>query len=204
MLKNKNFTNINITVTDSQEKVYNDIQNIDILFLDIGFENSDVDGIEFAEKLREKNRNFYLVFLTGHYRYMHVSFLHKTYDYLLKPITSSVLNEFTNRLVNEFSAEKSIFLRLNKSLMIKLDSIYYIEKVGNKCEINTDKGSFPITSTLQKLHDKLPLNFVKSHKSFIINVDKIDLINKRKNQVILSNNKTCPVNASFSLEEITS
>ena len=72
-------------VTTNQQDIYTKISNreIDILFLDINFENG-MNGIEFAKELRKVNKKFKLVFITSHFEYAMLAFSCKTFDYILK------------------------------------------------------------------------------------------------------------------------
>ena len=60
-----------IIATDNQEDIIIPIKEkkIDILFLDVEFDNSQINGIEFAKKLRKYNKDFYLIFLSAHQRF---------------------------------------------------------------------------------------------------------------------------------------
>lgn len=190
-------------VTDDQNVIYTAIEHneIDILILDIVFKNNQKNGLEFANELRKINRDFYLVFLTAHLRYMHLSFLSKTFDFLVKPINKNVIDGFVDRLIDEFSVKNSKFLQLNKGLIIKIDSIVYIEKIKNKSYIYTTSGTYSSTITLDKLLDTLPDNFLKCYRSYIANKKFISTINRKKNVVIFENGLTCPINSNFKLEE---
>ena len=88
-------------ITDDQNLVYDEMKNgnIDILFLDIDFQNGGKNGVEFANELRMFNKEFYLVFLTAHFEYSLLSFKCKTYDYILKPITNNIPNKFPLHIV---------------------------------------------------------------------------------------------------------
>ena len=69
----------------------------------------------------------------------------------------------------------------------------YIEKVqdNQKCVINTTNGDqVEIMSTITELTDKLGPNFFQSHKSCIINIDKIKKINYVDNTITFINNES--------------
>lgn len=126
-------------ITDDQKKIFDAIykKQIDILFLDVDFKNSGKNGIDFAKDLREVNHDFYLIFLTAHQRYMHVSFIVKVFDFLVKPINRSIFEDLVKRLKEEFAYDKQIFLHLNKWESIRTNDILYIEKMGGKSIIVT-------------------------------------------------------------------
>lgn len=186
-------------VTDKQDKIYEMVKNkeIDVLILDIDFGKNKTNGIEFAKKLRELNKDFYLVFLSAYSRYMSISFLDKTFDYLLKPINSEVISDFVNRLKEDISENKKIFLKVNKSLLIRTDQILYIEKQGNKAIIYTNIANYNMFGSLNEILDKLPKNFKKCHRSYIINEDKIITIDKKNSLAYLGKNICCPLNMHY-------
>lgn len=192
-------------VTDSQDVIYDAIKKneIDLLILDIDFKNRGKNGIEFANELRKMNKDFYLVFLTAHLRYMHLSFVTKTFDFLVKPVSKNLIESFVDRLIEEFTVKNSKFLQLNKSIAIKIDSIVYIEKIKNKSYIYVlpGKTTYSCTITLEKLLDALPDNFVKCHRSYIANRTFISAIDNKKSMIIFENGLTCPTNSHFRLEE---
>ena len=60
--------------------------------------------------------------------------------------------------------------------MIKIDipSIYLVEAKGDYIFVKTEDKNYTVHSTLKKIEEKLPDNlFLKVHRSYIINTDKI-------------------------------
>ena len=74
-----------------------------------------------------------------------------------------------------------------------------MEKSINRTIITTTNGKISCTKTLDKMQDFLPDNFVRCHRSFIINKDKIISIDKKEKEVILENNLSCPINSKFEI-----
>ena len=126
-------------ITDNQKEVFDEIyrKNLDILFLDVDFKGNGKNGIEFAQDLRSVNKDFYLIFLTAHQRYIQISLITKVFDYLVKPINRYVIEDLVKRIKDEFSYDKKIFLHVNKWISIRTNDILYIEKIGNKSIIVT-------------------------------------------------------------------
>lgn len=188
-------------ITEKQEEILNAIRNkeIDILFLDVDFKNGGKNGIDFAKDLREINKDFYLIFLTGHQRYMHLSFIVKVFDYLVKPINKSIIEYLVSRIKKEFTYNKKIFLHLNKWEAVRTDDILYIERSGNKSVIVTESENFSSSKSLESLLNELPIFFRKCHRSYIVNDTKITSLDKKKGYVYFSKNISCPVNSQFEL-----
>lgn len=190
------------TLTDDQDKIYELIKNneLDVLILDIDFGNNKRNGLELAHELRKINKDFYLVFLSAHPRYMHVSFINKTFDYLVKPIHPNAIADFVLRLKDEFQQNKKMFLHINKSLSVRTDDIFYIEKQGNKALIYTSSAIYTmINNSLDRLLDILPKNFRKCHRSYVINEDKILSIDKKNGNTCLGKDIYCPINIKYLL-----
>ena len=186
-------------VTDDQNKIYDLInkKELDVLILDIDFGNGKKNGMDFAHDLRKMNKDFYLVFLSAHPRYMHVSFVNKTFDYLVKPIHPNAISDFIIRIKEEFAQSKKTFLHVNKSLSIRVDDIFYIEKQGNKACIHTSNSIYSMTGSLDYILDLLPDNFKKCHRAYVINEDKVLSIDKRNTRVCLGKDIYCPINMQY-------
>lgn len=186
-------------VSDNQKEIFDQIylRNIDILFLDIDFKKSGKNGIEFAKDLRKINKDFYLVFLSAHQRYIHVSLITKVFDFLVKPINREILSELVIRLKDEFTTNNSLFLHLNKWNFVRTDDILYIEKSGKKSLVVTREFSYPTTKNLNTLLEELPRNFARCHKSYILNKNKVISIDKKSGLAIFGKNISCPVNSQF-------
>ena len=92
-----------------------------------------------------------------------------------------------------------MFIKINKWYSIKSDEIIYMEKSINRTNITTSKGVISCTKTLEKMQESLPKNFIRCHRSFIVNKDKIISIDRKKKQLYLENNMCCPINDKFDI-----
>lgn len=188
-------------ISDNQKEIFDAIykKEIDILFLDVDFKTNGKNGIDFAKDLREVNKDFYLIFLTAHQRYMHVSFIVKVFDYLVKPINKNILEDLVSRIKEEFTYDKKIFLHLNKWESVRTNDILYIEKCGNKSIIVTRSEKYSTLKTLDTLLNELPIFFRKCHRSYIVNENKILRLDKKSGYVYFTKDIFCPVNSQFSI-----
>lgn len=186
-------------ITSSQKEIYDAIycNKLDILFLDIDFKANGKNGIEFAKDLREINRTFYLIFLSAHQRYVHLSFVVKVYDYLFKPINREIIEDLVHRLKKDYSQDKNVFLRLTKWKSVKMNSILYIERLGNKSYVITETNEEMTTKSLDTLLEDLTSNFKRCHRSYIVNTEQILGIDRKKGIITLPNNHSCSINSHF-------
>lgn len=162
---------------------------VHVLLLDIELK-SKLTGIEIANIIRKKNKNLYLIFTTGHLEYGLIAYQCKTFDYLSKPITLERLESTIFRLFEDISSKPKNFLKIeNKNTVINLDSVKYIQKDGMKLTFYTDNREYKIYSSFKKISESLPDNFIRCHKSYIINVDKITNIQTNANLVLFEHGK---------------
>lgn len=161
-------------------------QNPDLAFLDI--ELPDMKGIELAEKLRDIKPDMAIVFITAHQEYSLDAFKLYASDYILKPIDEERVKSTFLRIYkmleiskksNTSSYTKPSRISINlgdERIFIKLNEIFYIERSGRHTLISCTNGKFKTRQTLQELEKYLGKMFFRSHKSFIINTDRIEKI----------------------------
>lgn len=179
--------------------VINYIENnkVDVLILDINLK-SETTGCDIAEIVRKKNKNIYIIFTTGHLEYALLAYKYKTFDYLPKPILEERLEETILRLMDDIKSTPSKFIRLNNNkTIINQDEINYIKKDGMKLVFCTNNRTYETYSSFNKIQDCLPDNFMRCHKSFIVNLKNISNINSNKNTILFAPNDSCSIGAKY-------
>ena len=161
--------------------------SIDVLLIDIELKYK-LTGIEIAKKIRDINKNCYIIFTTGHLEYGLIAYKCKTFDFLPKPITLERLEETIIRLFDDIKGNYKKFIRLdNKNTIIDQQQIDYIKRDGMKIVFHTNSRDYQIYSSFNKLQDILPDNFVRCHKSFIANVDNVTKVEPVSNLIYFDN-----------------
>lgn len=185
--------------TDNADKIleYVKLNKTDVVILDINLK-SNKTGLEIAEEIRAQNKDIYIIFLTGHLEYALVAYKYKTFDYIPKPITQERLELTINRLFNDIYSKPKKYIRLdNKNTIIDEAEVNYIKRDGMKLVFNTNCRNYEIYSSFNKIQDKLPENFVRCHKSYIINVDKISNVEPIRNRVFFNDNNFCDIGPKY-------
>lgn len=173
--------------------------NVHVLLMDIDLK-SNINGIELVNKIRKRNKSMYIIFTTAHLEYGILAYKCKTFDFLPKPITYERLEETIYRIFDDAYNSPKQFLKLdNKNTFITEDSVYFIRKEGMKLVFNTKSREYEIYSSFNNISDSLPNNFVRCHKSFIVNIDNITDINYKTNTVYLDNNPNihCSIGSKY-------
>lgn len=189
----------------------------DLLFLDI--EMPKLNGLEILELLDEPPQ---VIFTTAYQEYAVKAFELSAIDYLLKPFS---LERFKQAVDKALSTRKSAVLNLRKKLpelqslknkqqnldrivvkerenvyVIPVSEIFYFEAQGDYVMIHTEERKYLKLISLRSLIENLsPQQFVRVHRSFIVNVSEISKIGnytKDSHQIILSNGKKIKISRS--------
>ncbi|RZK58337.1 MAG: response regulator transcription factor [Pedobacter sp.] len=175
--------------------------SVDLLLLDI--EMPEMDGIELAKSLGQKQPM--IIFTTAKRDYAVDAFDLKVVDFITKPISPS-------RFLQSIEKAKEIFQQKNEKLAqqpddflfirdsntvrrINVNDILFLEAKGDYVKISVRDKHYHIHSSLKSVEDKLPKHiFLRVHRSFIINVSKIDTI---EGGTLIINGNFVPVSDSF-------
>jgi DNA-binding LytR/AlgR family response regulator len=181
---------------------------VDLLFLDINM--PDITGIQLLKSLSNAPM---VIFTTAHTEYAVESYNLNAVDYLLKPIEferfmkavmktrslfeSAVANKDLNT-VQEIK-ENIIFIKSGtKTHRIELDSILYIEGMGNYVSFILIDKKITAYMSMPEVIELLPsLHFQRIHKSYIISLKQIDTI--EVHQVKIKDN-VIPIGQTFRSE----
>lgn len=162
-------------------------QQVDLLFLDI--ELPVLRGTDFFKNLINKPK---VIFTTAYRDYALDGFDLNAVDYLLKPITfgrffkaiEKFLQLQSNRQPKQIPVETStrddfIFIRKDrKQVKVFFDEILYIESVKDYIKIHFKDGNHMIKHSITSFHEQLNHRFLRTHRSYIVNQDKITAYTK--------------------------
>ncbi len=106
-------------------------------------------------------------------------------SYLTKPVDQNELGAAVNSILNRKGIaipknKKEIFLKSGGDyIRIKLDSILYVQSLGDYIVIKTQKEKIKLLYSLKEIELELPKeNFCRIHKSYLIRLDKIQTLRK--------------------------
>lgn len=152
-----------------------------IYILDIEIENS-TSGIDIARKIRQKDWNSIIIMVTSHsdltYEVLKAQIM--VLDFISKYDNCKENLEKALKLAIEKIDNKKVvvFEISNISHRIYLDDIVYIEKdtVDRKCIIKTTYNEIVVNKSMTEMIDMLDDRFFLSHRSCLINLEKIESV----------------------------
>lgn len=176
---------------------------IDLVFLDI--EMPQLNGVEFAKIIPSSTR---IIFTTAYDRYAIQGFKVNALDYLLKPIsyedffgaaTKAMRNLQCNASEKGYSNDYIIVKSEYRLVQIPTSDILFIEGLKDYVKIYTvnEQKSIMTLMNMKTLEQSLPSSFMRVHRSFIVNTNKIKIIERNR---IVFGDKYIPISDSYKQE----
>ncbi len=181
---------------------------VDAIFCDINM--PDLNGMDFVKSLTTPPL---IVFTTAYAEYAVEGFKVAAVDYLLKPFGLQDFQRAANRLQERLAPPSSllappssllsplssknanvVFLKSDyRIIKVAINDIRYIEAMSEYLKVHLRNEQKPITTLLsmKKIEERLPHNFMRIHRSYIVNLDDIREVNK--NRVILDADTYLPI-----------
>ena len=185
---------IEITVYRSGEEVLEAALDANILFMDIQLDGK-LNGVETAKLLREKRYNQKLVFMTSFSEYALEGYKVEAMDYLLKPVSYEDIRLCMEKLVKYLSSGYYLCRMKEATIRIPYNKIKYCFSALHNVEFFTDDGIYHQAGSLEKLKSVLPPQFIRCHRTAIINLNHV--IGIKGNQVFMSDGETVPVSGTY-------
>lgn len=180
-------------------------QEVDVIFIDINM--PDLNGLDFVRSLQ---RPPMVVFTTAYQEYALEGYKVDAIDYLLKPFGMGDVLRAADKVKRQYDLlhtvsvstvdeDDALFLKTEyKVVRVLVSHIIYIEGMSEYLRIHVADQSKPIIVLLsmKKMGERLAdTDFMRIHKSYIINLHHIAEINRSR--VVLDNGAEIPVGDSY-------
>ncbi|MCB2289740.1 response regulator transcription factor [Clostridium sp. CS001] len=175
----KNFSNIKIMeeFDDSIKALeYIEENKPDIIFLDINMPK--LDGMALGKIINHFPKKSLIIFITAHKDYAVDAFELQAYDYILKPYSEerivSTLKNIEKPIDKKSVNSKITLWKDNKMIVRRIIDISYCEAKERETLIYIKGVQYTINCSISDFYKKLPKeSFFRSHRSYIINTDRI-------------------------------
>ncbi|MBW3468368.1 LytR/AlgR family response regulator transcription factor [Arthrospiribacter ruber] len=170
---------------------------VNLIFLDIKM--PDISGMELATLLPKETM---VIFTTAYSEHAVKSFELDAIDYLLKPFNLSRFLKSCQKAQELYelkngskTSQSSVFIKTGfEQIKINFEDLIFCEANGNYVNFHLEEKKILSRMTLAETEKLLPSYFVKTHRSFLVNLHKIDKV--EKHQVIVLG-KSVPVSTSY-------
>ena len=181
---------------------------VDAIFCDINM--PDLNGMDFVKSLTTPPL---IVFTTAYSEYAVEGFKVNAVDYLLNPFGLQDFQRAANRIRERLENTKRqdisltshpspltsndddvIFLKTEYRIVkVTISNIHYVEAMSEYLKVYLEGEPKPIVTLLsmKKMEERLPDSFMRIHRSYIINLTKIQEVNK--NRVIMDSDTYLPI-----------
>ncbi|MBR1411796.1 MAG: response regulator transcription factor [Prevotella sp.] len=180
---------------------------VDAIFCDINM--PDLNGMDFIKTLSAPPL---VVFTTAYAEYAVEGFKVNAVDYLLKPFGLQDFQRAANRIKERLEGRENISLASNplpltsnleddtiflkteyRIVKVSISDIRYVEAMSEYLKVYLESETKPIITLLsmKKMEERLPSYFMRIHRSYIINLTKIQEVNK--NRVIMDSDTYLPI-----------
>lgn len=194
---------IKMEIFYSGERLISEMQKsaqYDLIFLDIEMEK--LNGVDVGKNIREKieNNSTQIVYISSKESYAMELFKVRPFDFLVKPLKSSVIIETIKKVINLTSKMNLfydvIFDGIHTKLPIK--DILYFESQSRKVRIITTHGEYFTYARLFEIEDEIEHDdFYLVHKSYFVNFmhikkysyDELTMVNDSVIPISQSNRK---------------
>ena len=170
--------------------------NIDVIF--ISFSLPKFDPFVFLDSIKSDSK---IVFISNQTEHAFKSFEYNTLDYIEHPLNEEKIQKIEMKFQKLFnnSDEKIkpyLYIKSNlKKRKVYTKDIKWVEALGDYVKVITSNSNIIVLSSLRSFEKKLPIDkFLRIHKSYIINLDRIDNLSNKtveieSNLIPVSRNK---------------
>jgi DNA-binding LytR/AlgR family response regulator len=183
-----------------EARTYLESDTVDAIFCDINM--PDLNGMDFVKSLAVPPL---IVFTTAYSEYAVEGFKVNAVDYLLKPFGLQDLQRAANRIKDRLTesvaaakpatdSDDALFLKTDYRIVkVSIPNIRYVEAMSEYLKVWIEGEPKPIITLLsmKKMQEHLPNYFMRIHRSYIINLNKIQEVNK--NRVIMDSDTYLPI-----------
>ena len=189
-----------------------DQQEVEAIFLDINM--PDLNGMDFAKSLeQDHSKGPVLVFTTAYSEYAIEGYKANGVGYLLKPYgfdefeaaaqkvkdVCEIRQQAKDEVSTQIGDDGIIYVKSDyKIVRINIEQIRYIEAMSEYLRISCEDKDKPVIVLLsmKKIEEHLPSNkFMRIHRSFIINLDKVSEV--KKNHVLMEGDVSLPIGDNY-------
>lgn len=152
-------------------------EKVDVILLDV--EMPEMTGLQLIQNIPDTTQ---VILITSQKDYAFDAFEHEVTDFLLKPVSYSRFLKAIEKAKEKLAPKAATVSQPSPNLYVKeesvwvnipLDEIVWIEALGDYVNINLKDKKHTVLTTMKSIEAKLNDNFMRVHRSYIVNLSKI-------------------------------
>lgn len=176
-----------------------------IYFLDVDLCHEKLDGFQLGQEIRKHDVSGFIVYVTAHDDLAFKTFQYhiEALDYIVKAGSTEMLagikrclDTVVKRIAEESKDDRNQYFTVKIIDTIKhipISEIYYFETSSrtHRIILYAENEKIDFLGKLQEIETELSSGFVRIHRSFLVNENKIKELNLKNNEVIMMNGQSC-------------
>ena len=150
----------------------------DLVILDV--QMPEMDGIEVAKHLQEKDWQTMIMFVSSHAGYNRMGYRLGAFQFLIKPFDQETFHEELQRAVEHYEQNHRTFKGANKDTVfaLPLGDIVYFKVEGRQIIVHTqDGGTHQTYGRINQIETQLEADhFVRCDRSYLVNLKYVDKV----------------------------
>jgi two-component system response regulator LytT len=172
-------------------------EGYEIIFLDIRLR--DMNGIDAAKLIREKDRNTLIVFVSGRTDYILKGYEARAFRFIVKPVSERVIADVMSKALQEMQLDGHgglVFREKGEDVKVDLGDIVYFESQNHRINLVCSNATHIFYGRMRDIESRLSgKGFVRCQRGYLVNAIRIRRI--RKTEVLLDNGRTLPMSSNY-------
>ena len=177
--------------------------NTGIYFLDIDL-GSNMNGLKLAQQIRLSDPRGFIIFITAHSELSFMTFQYRVeaMDFILKDnpaetkvkIRECLLNAIERYTLQTNKVHKVYSIQTGgRKISVDYEDIFFFETSSNihKVVLHAKNRQIEFSGTIKDLINTLDDNFIRCHRSFLVNKNNIKEVDAKKRIIYFPNGETC-------------
>lgn len=176
---------------------------IDMMFYDV----TEGEAIEYLQRIRKDYKESQLMLIADS-RMSPVKYLRPgimASSLILRPFNWEQVREALSEFIQAYLESRDersknqfmVVISKEETLNIPYSQIYFFEAREKKVCVCTCQEEFSFYSTIDRLEKELPEQFIRCHRGFIVNSEKIRKISFSQNEILLADDFAVPLSRSY-------
>ena len=161
---------------DGEDIVTDYSSEFDIILMDV--EMTFMDGMTTAERIREKDNEVVIIFITNMPQYAIQGYKVDALDYVLKPISYFAFSQRIARALTRVKKKEATYITVAQKggkKKLNVDKICYVEVRDHDLIYHSTKGDIVTKSSMKEAEDTLGgTKFFRCNRCYLVNLEYVE------------------------------